>query len=249
MGLRFDHAVILVRDLEAAIADYRTAGFNPFFGGEHADGKTHNALIVFQDGTYLELLAPTNPQFIETVDMADRSNFLFMFAQGEGFGGYALLADDLEAETKAMQARALNIQMRPPGGRLRPDGQELRWRSAMIGNTMTPFFIQDDTPRQLRVPNEAAKTLQPNAVTGIANIEIEIPDLKSGITYYQCILGREPDSQDDAQAEFAGTGFGLKLRSNPALDSDKLNTIWLKSGDNRSLDLTLLHGARIELVK
>lgn len=249
MGLRFDHAVILVLDLRAAMADYRSLGFNPFFGGEHADGKTHNALIVFHDGSYLELLAPTKPEFIETTDHSRRNGFLFMFAQGEGFGGYALLADDLEAETKRMQRCGLPIEMRPPGGRLRPDGEELRWRSAMFDNTMTPFFIQDDTPRNLRVPDMADKITQPNDVVGIESIEVATSEFETGIVRYQDILRHEAHASGQNEAVFKGAGFDLRLSVNPKLDTDRLIVVRLKAGENRSLDKTLTHGAEIQLVK
>ncbi len=146
--LRFDHAVILVNDLEKGTEDYRALGFNVFYGGKHADGKTHNALIVFRDGTYLELLAPTDPTLLQSIDPSDQNGFLPMFQNGEGFGGYALLSNDLKSDVRDMQNRGLNVQMRPAGGRARPDGKELRWRSAMIEGTMTPFFIEDDTRTQ-----------------------------------------------------------------------------------------------------
>lgn len=249
MSLRFDHAVILVRDLQTAMADYQSLGFNPFFGGEHADGKTHNALIVFPDGSYLELLAPTKPEFIETTGHSSRSGFLFMFAQGEGFGGYALLADDLEAETERMRGRGLNVAMRPPGGRLRPDGEELRWRSAMFDNTMTPFFIQDDTPRNLRVPDTTDKTTHSNGVVGIKGIEVATSELEMGIVRYQDILGHEAHSRGQNGAVFKGSGFDLRLSVNPKLDGDRLIVLSLKAGENRSLDKTLTHGAEIQLVK
>ena len=52
-----DHIVIVVRDLARASADYARAGFTVTPGGEHTGGATHNALITFADGAYLELLA------------------------------------------------------------------------------------------------------------------------------------------------------------------------------------------------
>ena len=47
-----DHIVILVNDLQAAIDDYAALGFSVAPGGTHADGATHNALIIFADDTY-----------------------------------------------------------------------------------------------------------------------------------------------------------------------------------------------------
>ena len=48
-----DHLVIMVRDLGAAIRDYSELGFTVVPGGSHPTG-THNALIAFADGSYLE---------------------------------------------------------------------------------------------------------------------------------------------------------------------------------------------------
>ena len=56
-----DHLVILVGELEDAIASYEELGFRVTPGGEHADGLTRNALVPFADGTYLELVAFIDP--------------------------------------------------------------------------------------------------------------------------------------------------------------------------------------------
>ena len=62
MLIRLDHLVLLVRDLELASADYESLGFAVTPGGEHADGLTRNALVPFQDGTYLELVSFLDPE-------------------------------------------------------------------------------------------------------------------------------------------------------------------------------------------
>ncbi len=53
---RFDHAVIAVQDLDAAMAAYRDLGFAVTPGGKHTGRGTHNAIIRF-GLDYLELLA------------------------------------------------------------------------------------------------------------------------------------------------------------------------------------------------
>ena len=243
MTLRFDHAVILVNDLKAAIQDYQTLGFNAFFGGEHAGGKTHNALIVFADGSYLELLAPTRRELLESVDRHDRTSFLFMFQHGEGLGGYAMLSPNLAAETAAMQARGLDVQLRPPGGRARPDGQQLRWRSAMIGGSMTPFFIQDETPRVLRVPDDADKTHQPNGVTGVSGLRVAVHDLKSGLDRYEAILGMQANK---ANPHFQFNGFTIQLMQG-TVSEDHLAGLILAGSTQQTIDTQLTHGAHIEV--
>src|SRR5229473_91146 len=51
-----DHIVVAVPDLVAASTSYADLGFTVIPGGEHPGG-THNALIAFADGAYIELIA------------------------------------------------------------------------------------------------------------------------------------------------------------------------------------------------
>src|SRR5216684_222849 len=56
-----DHIVIVVRDLDAAVADYGRLGFTVVRGGRHPSMGTHNALIAFSDGAYFELIPTASP--------------------------------------------------------------------------------------------------------------------------------------------------------------------------------------------
>ncbi len=192
MTLRFDHAVICVLNLEQAIEDFRALGFNPIVGGTHAGGKTHNALMIFGDGTYLELLAPTSPTLLNHLDPEDRSTFLFLFATGEGFRGYALFSDNLEADAAAMQARGLSVDLQLPNGRARPDGVQLQWRSAFLRDqpgTMTPFFLEDLTPRNLRVPDDPTITTHPNGAMGIWELTLKMSKTSGPVDFHAQLLG------------------------------------------------------------
>ena len=51
-----DHFVVVVPELEAAIKSYDELGFTVVRGGKHNIG-THNALIAFGVGSYVELIA------------------------------------------------------------------------------------------------------------------------------------------------------------------------------------------------
>lgn len=191
------------------------------FGGVHAGGKTHNALIVFADGTYLELLAPTTPELLDNLDPNDFSNFLFLLAQGEGLGGYALYSDDLPADVEAMKARGFNVVLKPTNGRARPDGQELKWRTATRDNgSMTPFFLQDETPRNLRVPDDEATTTQPNGIRRISSLTIAVPDLVTAIQQYQQMIGIEHTTVDETTAHFILDNVKLILTLEPDLGAD-----------------------------
>jgi hypothetical protein len=96
MANTIDHVVIVVRDLAQATADYSAAGFTVTPGGEHAEGTTHNALIPFADGSYLELITFKEPERPSAHQWWPR------VAQGEGIVHYALpLGTGFEAEQDA----------------------------------------------------------------------------------------------------------------------------------------------------
>jgi catechol 2,3-dioxygenase-like lactoylglutathione lyase family enzyme len=163
---QLDHVIIAVTDLDAAVRDYQVLGFTVIYGGTHASGATHNALICFHDGTYLELLAPTGQ-----APQPGTTDFSPLLAQGEGLVGYALRTTNLEVEAELMHARGIHVDATNEGRRLRPDGIELRWRTVTIDGGMSPFLIEDVTPRNLRVPDDAATTHHANGVTGIRTVE------------------------------------------------------------------------------
>src|SRR5216683_1921903 len=57
MAFALDHVVIAVDDLDRAVADYQSLGFTVYPGGVHHGGVSHNALIVFEDASYFEIIA------------------------------------------------------------------------------------------------------------------------------------------------------------------------------------------------
>src|SRR5436190_10388386 len=96
-----DHIVILVHDLAVASADYAALGFTVTPGGEHTGGATHNALVVFADDTYLELIAFLQP--------APQHNWWHHVAAGEGLIDFALLPGAIEADIATARERGLPI--------------------------------------------------------------------------------------------------------------------------------------------
>jgi hypothetical protein len=164
---QLDHVVLVARDLNTAIADHRRRGFTVTPGGEHADGVTHNALITFADGSYLELVA------FRDLDRALTHRWWKVAADGGGLADFALLSDDLAADSAALA----ELVKTPPkdGGRIRRDGVELKWRTAVLKAPL-PFVIEDITARDLRVPGGAASQ-HANGAIGIASVAVGAIDI------------------------------------------------------------------------
>lgn len=191
MPFQLDHVVIAVSDLARAVADYRALGFTVLEGGIHANGATHNALIGFADGTYLELLAATGE-----AARPEALDFSPMLQHGEGLCGWALRADDLSGLVATLRARAISISPPIAGARQKPDGSQLAWRLALVEGGFLPFFIQDVTPRALRIPADPALTTHPNGVRGISGVELVTPDLAASQARYQALLGVQAQPED-----------------------------------------------------
>jgi catechol 2,3-dioxygenase-like lactoylglutathione lyase family enzyme len=249
-----DHIVILVNDLAATVADYTALGFTVTPGGEHTGGATHNALVVFADDAYLELIAFKRP--------APEHHWYRNSALGEGIIDFALLPTTIDADLAAARERGLAIEGPFPGGRLRPDGQQVAWQSGRAPTPDLPFLCADVTPRELRVPAGAART-HANGVTGIASLTIAVADLGVSVARYRALLGtaeRESTLSNLSAATFALGDTAIMLAT-PADDSDTPLRARLASrgegpfalalcgaDQDVTFDIRLAHGARMELV-
>ncbi|MBL8126942.1 MAG: VOC family protein [Chloroflexia bacterium] len=183
MPLLIDHIVIAVRDLAQASADYAEAGFTVTPGGWHTGGATHNSLISFADGSYFELIAFAEP------DREQPHKWWPRFAKGEGTVDFAMLSTDLDTEARRLRTAGLAAEGPTDGGRKRPDGETLVWRSVMLGTGIPlPFVIEDVTPRILRVP-PAPATEHSLGVTGVAGLVVLVPDLEAASGAYRVLLG------------------------------------------------------------
>ena len=255
--LNFDHFIIAVRDLDAAMADYRALGFTVYYGGKHTHKATHNGLIALADGSYLELLAPQDPSEID--------NTIDVLAYGEGFGGYALLTIDIDGDVARLRAAGIDCSDPLPGHRDRYDGVQIQWRSANVGGTRNPFLITDVTPHILRVPDDPDKVNQQNRVTGIAGLTMFVPSMDAALAKYGVMLDAEPVSshmrEDVHTARFALGNCDLMLvqpltsaapgAAQVARLGESIGRLQLHTASKVNtglLGLTLAHGAPIELI-
>ena len=184
MSLQLDHAVIAVADLDTAIQDYRGLGFTVVPGGVHANRATHNALIPFANGTYLELLAATGER-----PVPGRLDFSRLLDRGEGLVGFALRTEHIEAETARLRTAGFAVGEIIPGERRRQDGTLVQWKLALLDDGFVPFLIQDVTPQDRRIPTDPALTTHANNATGLIGVEIAARDLPQAQARYVRLWG------------------------------------------------------------
>lgn len=203
-----DHAVIILPNLDDAIELAQAAGFTVVAGGTHADGSTHNALIGFADGTYLELISPTG----DTTRNPHR--WFGRLDHGGGLVDFCLLSDRLSADVALMRERDRIYSPALEAGRNRLDGVRLQWKGSFppgqIGETGWPFLIEDVTPRILRVPQAPMQVQHPNGARGIREIIVLVENLAGSIADYEAICGVEA-GPPEGDTEFGGTRASLSF--------------------------------------
>lgn len=183
LSLSLDHIVIAVTNLEGAIADYTALGFNVQRGGDHPGRPTHNALIVFSDGSYFELIAWKEPAPQERW-------WQLLQRHGEGIVDFALLPASTTDTVTAAAQRGLVLDGPIDGGRVRPDGERLRWQTARPPSPDLPFLCGDITPRALRVPEGDAR-VHPNGAQGVASLAIAVHDIDATLVRYRALVGND----------------------------------------------------------
>jgi hypothetical protein len=160
-----DHILWACADLEDGIRRFEDlTGLTPRFGGVHAGGRTHNALIALGPRCYLEILAPTGPESPQDdaftrLARERREPKVVTFCMRS-----ALRLDDVARRAAALGALDAIVES---NGRTTPEGVKLTWRwvSPKLDRfgLAFPFFIDwQDSPHpaemlELQAPGDAAR--------------------------------------------------------------------------------------------
>jgi len=248
-----DHLVIVVKDLDQATRDYRELGFNVVAGGQHPVGS-HNVLIAFEDGSYLEIIA----FYREAPD----HRWWEPLSKGERFVDFCFQTDDLRGDTQRLRDAGVAINDPVPWARKRPDGYELKWLLSLVTGSqrgVAPFLIEDLTPRSERVPQTFE---HPNQVTGIERVTVAASELESIAKWYSSLLAKKPNAVTSAELDAEGLCFNIGphiLEFFASRDPSSPLVNWLhqfgpspysavlkaKGSDPKLLDARLTHGAHL----
>lgn len=248
-----DHLVVVVNDLQQAADDYAQLGFTVVPGGKHPVGS-HNSLIAFADGSYIEIIA----FYREARD----HRWWEPLQAGERLVDFCLQTDNLQDDTEKLRAAGVAINDPVPWSRKRPDDYELKWLLSLATGEhrgIAPFLIEDITPRKERIPRQFEHD---NGSRGIGTVTIAVGELSKIARWYETVL---QDEGERFKHHRLG-GDGLRFRIGPHLfeyvmpvDRQSLLTDWIRmygpspysatvrSGRSLStaFDTRLTHGANI----
>jgi len=228
--VRPDHVIYAVEDLDAVIDAFEEQGFTVTRGGEL--GPLHNALIPFDDGTYLELLAtrPTLAGWVAATVfrigpvvrlLGRRQPLMTMapaFVSARGLVMWAIRTTPIEEYVTAVDNEGISMGPIEEGGRTRPDGRTARWASARPFEPTLPFCIQDRTDMRLRIPTSEA-TEHANGVVGIETITVGVENLSRAVETYSVVFRTDPGRVTPTEAAYDLDGWTVRLRTADA-DAD-----------------------------
>ena len=118
-----------------------------------------------------------------------RIDFSALLRNGEGPVGFALRADDLDAEITRQQAEGFAVGEIIPGERRRQNGTLVQWKLALLNGGFAPFLIQDVTPQDRRIPTDPTVTTHANTAAELLRVEIAARDLPRAQLRYARLFG------------------------------------------------------------
>ena len=177
--LKIDHVTVAGKSLAVMEQQLAAAGLRFESGGAHTNHATEMAIASFPDGSYIELIAPqTN---FDPAALAAHQWSKFMEGN-DAPCAWAVRPKYFEAEVARIRAAGVPVKVMD-GGRKRPDGTELKWQTADLGNAgvgaFFPFLIRDETPR----PDRAFPSGKPSNrdEAGVLRVVIAVSKLADAI--------------------------------------------------------------------
>ena len=175
-----DHLVVFVDDLTTAITRFESKGFTVTPGG--TNGPTHNALIVFSNDTYIELIALQSSSarlVMRSLRHAGvlalrrwlkrdlQTRLLDWMSGPQGLIDLCLRGTELNEISHSSPLTGIGLTDPVQFKRHRPDGLVVQWTLRGANERRQPFFIQDTTPIDYRIPAGDVR-IHPNGALGIS---------------------------------------------------------------------------------
>lgn len=219
MNGTLDHVMFAWDDLDEITDIFAQCGLVPDYGGVHGNQPTEMAMLGFEDGSYLELIAPTNPE--EPPQGWPEQ----MFSAGPC--RWCLEVEDLNTELIRLEEAGATVREPEKQSRERRDGTVIEYESGAYGTAERgwpfPFLIQDRTPRHYRV--QQSESVTTSSLTGIAQVVIAVANIDEIVTQFQQLYSI-PSPQVTSCDEFGATLASVP--DHPMIFAEPVDdTIWV----------------------
>lgn len=251
--MQFDHLVIFVADLDRAIKDFADLGFNVTRGGSH--GLTENALIIFANQSYIELLALkpfyTNPLMTianrlgilhwQSERKASLYSRLLRWVNG-GFGpvDWCVRVTDLAVASERWKEAGLDLLGSETFARKRTDGEIVRWHLGGVKNHNLPILLEDITALDQRVP--LVDAVHGNQGAELLEVQFAVTDAVVACDMASKFLGGESSSDKPLMVGNVKISFAAQ-----SVQSGICLSIAYPGKRVKQLDLSKPYGLRVML--
>ncbi len=271
----FHHAMVLVNDVSLAATDYAGLGFTISEGGRLGNGGLQNAVVLFPDGSNLELLGFRPRWLLPGLQILKRAGLLSFIihrrswmvrriilkaAANKGLLDFFVLSGSIEDDVELARRRGLGLEGPLPFSEVLADGQDISWLLASPYALDVPFIIEYLTQKP-------GGEHHPNGAEGVAGVTVAVTDLDASVARYKQLLGVDPSEGAASPLPEARTvdfplgpttitlampvGKSDSLRGHLAKRGEGPYALRLRttnSGSTGMLDPARTHGARLELV-
>lgn len=219
MTRSIDHVTFAGSDLEHLRDAFETAGFEPTYGGSHANGVTHMALVGFEDGSYVELIGKhdrdaTAPWWDEQID------------GDAGASAWAVPTDGSDAAAARLREAGFAVDGPTEYARERPDGKSVEWCLTVVGEGPQggryPMVVEDRTPldRRTTVTESAEET----GLDGLSTAVVATDEFETTVAGFEAFF----ETERSAITEPAGFGARVAhFRDAPVAVASPLDGTWL----------------------
>ncbi len=204
------HILIKTNRLKQTVSSYESLGFTITY--RVLPEKSHNAMIYFRDGSFLELFNPkplqVSDKFIlgllklfRPINPAMIKRYMHYITSKEGITDYALDSVPVaEAEANLISIKQMGVQVskKIKLSKKLPDGRKQTWWIAMFEECTMPFFMSAYDPPITCQEHEYAHR---NGVVGIDCLVIDVPDLDAWVLKYEPLQPKFNYCQQGKQCE------------------------------------------------
>jgi len=220
-SFELDHLVVVVKDLEKATSIFRGKGFYVSPGGSH--GLTINALILFEEGPYIELIAMKSNllrkifkilhfiRFLKIIEFLAPSlmhRFINWFVQSNGIRDICFSGSNFKNNIFPETKKRETLLPKKKFYRETLSGEKAEWYLTGYQMHSLPFFIEDITNKEIRFPIDNFDANKIN--TGF--ISKVIVNVKELTLFNDSIIEYKPHQEDR---------FKIQLSGNNALNLEK----------------------------
>ncbi|ANY69895.1 hypothetical protein BBD42_27880 [Paenibacillus sp. BIHB 4019] len=250
------HVLIKTRQLKLAVENFQKLGFTVTYRTNPA--KAHNALIYFQDGSFLELFNPKPInlpeqliraifQLLRPLHPAMVNRFLYYLNSQEGLNDYALDSvqpEQAEANVREITQAGAKLGKTVKKSKTLPDGRKQTWWLAVPEEPRLPFLMSAYDPEIACTEQEITHN---NGAIGIDKLVIDVPDLEHWLGSNKLIFAGAEISRKDQQCEFVlGKKHTVVLRQAERYQLAEIHLLTTQLVEEAApLQRDLAHGAAI----